>query len=200
MMQPEPIPGAAPPVPEELAQADAAGRQRVDEQWAWMPPRWRQADRIIVRGTEWVLIATGALFAAMITLEVVSRYLFDFSISFVNAAARLLLVWFFMLGAGVAMRHGAHVGFELLLSKLAPHRRRLLVLAGLTLVAIFCVEMIWAGLHSLGPAMAQMEPGLGISLAWPIAAIPVGFALLLYHTLVDLWVTLRRTPMQGSHP
>ena len=198
MMQSEPFADAA--VPEELAQADAAGRQRIADQWALMPAQWQQADRIIVRGTEWLLIATGALFAGMITLEVISRYLFDFSISFVNAAARLLLVWFFMLGAGIAMRHGAHVGFELLLAKLAPHRRRVLVLVGLTLVAIFCVEMIWAGLHSLGPATGQMEPGLGISLVWAIVAIPFGFALLLYHTLVDLWVELRRTPSRGSHP
>ena len=199
-MQPGPFGAGAPPMPDELAHADAAGRQRIADQWASMPPWWRRADERIVRATEWILIVTGTLFAAMITLEVVSRYLFDFSIAFVNAAARLLLVWFFMLGAGIAMRHGAHVGFELLLSKLPRHRRRALVLVGLALVAVFCIEMVWAGLHSLGPALTQLEPGLGISLAWPIAAIPAGFALLLYHTLVDVWVELHRPPVEGPSP
>ena len=40
--------------------------------------------------------------------------------------------------------------------------------------------------------MRQREPGLDISLAWPILAIPVGFALLLYHSLVIVWVELHR--------
>ena len=175
----------------EPIDADTAGRERVAAQWARMPPRWRGVDRGVVRGTEWALFATGVLFTAMITLEVVSRYVFSFSISFVNAAARLLLVWFFMLGAGIAMRHGAHVGFELLLSRLSAGRRRIVVLAGLVLAAAFSVEMIWAGFFALGPAAAQTEPGLGISLVWPVLAIPLGFTLLLYHTLVILWIEAR---------
>ena len=175
----------------EPIDADTAGRARVALQWALMPPAWRGVDRGVVRGTEWALFATGVLFTAMITLEVVSRYLFSFSISFVNAAARLLLVWFFMLGAGIAMRHGAHVGFELLLSRLTAGRRRRVVLFGLTLTVVFCGEMVWAGLYALGPAAAQTEQGLGISLVWPVLAIPLGFALLLYHTLVILWIELR---------
>jgi TRAP-type C4-dicarboxylate transport system permease small subunit len=38
---------------------------------------------------------------------VVSRYLFQFSIFFINSAARLLLVWFFLLGAGLALRRAS---------------------------------------------------------------------------------------------
>ena len=177
--------------PSETIDPDAAGRKRVAEQWAHMPAGWRAVDRGIVRGTEGLLFAAGVLFALMITLEVISRYVLSFSISFVNAAARLLLVWFFLLGAGIAMRHGAHVGFELLLSTLRPRARRAVVLLGLVLTMVFCAEMVWAGFHAMGPAMAQTEPGLDISLVWPILAIPTGFALLLYHTLVIAWTTGR---------
>lgn len=176
----------------ELADADEVGRKKVEGQWAILPEGWRKVDRGIVRGTQGLLCVVGVLFAAMITLEVLSRYAFSFSISFVNAAARLLLVWFFMLGAGIAMRQGAHVGFELLLAYVSARARRTIVLVGLVTCMVFSVEMIYAGVVALGPAWNQTEPGLDISLAWPILSIPVGFALLLYHTAVILWLATRR--------
>jgi TRAP-type C4-dicarboxylate transport system permease small subunit len=156
-----------------------------------MPQRWRRADRAIVIATQWLLCGGGVVFAAMITLEVVSRKFFNFSIYFVNAASRLLLVWFFMLGAGIALRHGAHVGFELLTAALPPRARRAVEVVGLLAVAAFSAQMLYAGIRSMGPAWLQSEPGLGISLAWPILAIPVGFAFLLYHVIVMMWMRLR---------
>jgi TRAP-type C4-dicarboxylate transport system permease small subunit len=181
---------AAIPAP-EIVDADEAGRRRVEVQWALMPEAWRRLDRRIVVWTQRLLCVVGVTFAAMITLEVISRYVFSFSIYFVNAAARLLLVWFFTLGAGIAMRHGAHVGFELLLSALPSRTRRAVVLVGLGCTAVFCAEMIYAGIVAGGPAWNQSEPGLGISLLWPMLAIPVGFALLLYHTAVIMWMVAR---------
>ena len=170
---------------------DDAGARRVAAQASALPDAWRHADRLLVGGTEAGLFAIGVLFTLMITLEVISRYVFSFSIYFVNAAARFLLVWFFLLGAGIALRHGAHVGFELLLSAMTPRRRKTVVLFGLALIVVFCLEMVWAGFHSLGPAMNQTEAGLDIALAWVVLAIPLGFALLLYHASVLLWIELR---------
>jgi len=177
---------------------DDAGARRVALQASALPPAWRRADRLLVRGTEAGLFAIGVMFTLMITLEVISRYVFSFSIYFVNAAARFLLVWFFLLGAGIALRHGAHVGFELLLSAMTPRRRKTVVLFGLALIVVFCLEMIWAGFHSLGPAMKQTEAGLDIPLAWAVLAIPLGFALLLYHASALLWIELFRDHPKGT--
>ena len=179
--------GELPPAT-EMVDADVAGKRKVDAQWARMPARWQAIDRVLVVSTQHVLCVVGVVFAAMVTLEVLSRYVFSFSISFANPAARFLLVWFFMLGAGIAMRHGAHVGFELLVSALPPRGRRAMVLVGLAACAVFCLEMIYAGYQAMGPAWMQTEPGLDISLAWPILAIPAGFALLLYHIVVIMWI------------
>ena len=69
---------------------------------------WRAWDKWLIRGTKFVLFAIGATFTSLITLEVLSRFVFSFSIFFTNAMARYLLVWFFLLGAGLALRQGAH--------------------------------------------------------------------------------------------
>ena len=135
----------------------------------------------------------------MITLEVISRYVFSFSISFVNALARMLLVWFFLLGAGIALRRGAHVGFELLLSKLSPGARRALVQVGFALAVVFYLEIIWSGWQALPALLTQTEPGLDVSLVWIASAIPLGCLLLLYHTVVLMWLEAHPAP-QGMRP
>lgn len=178
----------------ELADADEVGRLKIEGQWAMLPEGWRAVDRGIVVGTQWLLCVVGVLFAIIISVEVLSRYVLGFSIYVTNALSRLLLVWFFLLGAGIAMRQGAHVGFELLLSYASPRARRTIVLVGLVTCMVFSAEMIYAGVAALGPAWGQTEPGLDISLAWPILAIPAGFALTLYHTAVILFVATRSRP------
>ena len=180
--------------------SEIAGRRIVEAQYGRLPAGWRRADRAIVEGTHVALFTIGMVFTLMITLEVVSRYVFSFSISFVNAFARLLLVWFFLLGAGIALRRGAHVGFELLLSKMKPRTRKAFVLLGLALAAIFYLEILWSGYHALGPARTQTEAGLDISLIWVVSAIPIGCALLLYHTIVLMWLEARRAPQEDVRP
>lgn len=182
----------------ELADADEVGRQKMEAQWSILPAGWRAVDRGIVKGTQWLLCVIGVLFAIIITVEVLSRYVFGFSIYVTNALSRLLLVWFFLLGAGIAMRHGAHVGFELLLSYVSPRARHTIVLVGLATCMVFSLEMVYAGVAALGPAWGQSEPGLDISLAWPILSVPVGFAFVLYHTVVIMWVATRRAPARRA--
>jgi len=178
-------------------EAEHAGALRTEQQRRALPPALRGTDRAIVRATELVLFGVGMMFTVMVTLEVISRYVFSFSIFFVNAFARLLLVWFFLLGAGIALRHGAHVGFELLVSRLSPARRRAVLLTGYVLALVFFLEMVWSGAYSIGPSISQIEAGLQISLVWIVAAVPIGFALLVYHMLVLIVAELRAHPEAG---
>lgn len=179
---------------------EAADVARVEAQYRSLPPRWRAFDRGVVQTTEFIVFMAGILFTVMVTLEVLSRYVFNFSIFFINAAARMLLVWFFMLGAGLALRRGAHIGFEFAVRALAAGRSRIVLLIGQVLLLVFFLQMLWSGLHTLGPSMGQSEPGLGISLFWVMLAIPAGFGLLIYHAIALVVVALRRTSAEVPRP
>jgi TRAP-type transport system small permease protein len=177
--------------------APDAGPDRIEVQRALLPGAWRAVDRGVLRATRAALAVIGGVFTVMVTAEVVSRYVFSFSIFFVNAGARLLLVWFFLLGAGIALRQGAHVGFELLVSRThGAARRRMLTLAYVCSL-VFFVEMVWGGVYSIAPAIPQNEAGLGISVVWFVLSVPVGFLLLSYHALV-LLVVLWRQPLDPA--
>jgi C4-dicarboxylate transporter DctQ subunit len=172
-------------VSEVLEEVDEGAK--LAEQRNALPAGWRGFDRALVRATEVAAALIGVSFAALISLEVVSRFVFDFSISFVNAAARMLLVWFVLLGAGIALRRGAHVGFTLGIDALRGSSRTLALRAGQAMMLLFFVLLFWSGVVATMAAARQTDPGLGISLGYGVAALPVGAALLAYHLVVLSW-------------
>lgn len=180
---------------------DAGDRAKraVREQQSVLPAMWRPVDRGLLHLTSAALFVIGAAFTVMVTAEVISRYVFNFSIFFVDAGARLLLVWFFLTGAGVALRHNAHVGFELVVSRMRGASRRGVLTATYLCSLVFFLEMIWSGAYMVGPALPQTEAGLGISVVWFVLAVPIGFALLAYHMVVLLYV-LWREPRSVKAP
>jgi TRAP-type C4-dicarboxylate transport system permease small subunit len=185
--------------PMEEETGDRAKRAVADQQ-ALLPRGWRTFDRALLHTTSIALVVIGALFTVMVTAEVLSRYLLSFSLFFVNSGARLLLVWFFLVGAGVALRHNAHVGFELLVSRIHAGKRRTALTIAYVCSLVFFLEMIWGGLYSIGPALPQNEAGLGISVVWFVLAVPTGFFLLAYHAIVLLTVLWRQPAWVEANP
>ncbi len=168
------------------------GEQLLDRQSGMLPAGWQLMDRALVLLTRHSLFVIGSAFTLVIVSEVVLRYLFSQSVFFANPLSKLLLVWFFLLGAGIALRQGAHMGFNALAARLAPHNRRKLALLAHAIGILFFLEMLWASVYALRPALKQTDPGLDISLGWLVSSIPAGFALLLYHMVVIMYLEWRR--------
>jgi TRAP-type transport system small permease protein len=148
-----------------------------------VPAGWLRLDFWVLTATRYALFVIGVLFTGMIVLEVVSRYLFDFSIFFINGAALFLLVWFFLLGAGLALREGSHVGVEFLTNAVSTRTRRILHNLAQALTFVFFCQMLWSGLLALPASWDQTEASTEMRLFWVTLAFPVGFALLLYHQI-----------------
>lgn len=153
---------------------------------------WRRFDRGVLALTRGVLFCLGLVFVIAVSVEVVSRLALDVSIYFLHSLTLFLLVWFFLLGAGLALREGAHVGFDLLVKAAPPALCRAALATGHVLVLAFFVLMIWSGLATLPPALEQQDSSLGVSVFWVMLAFPVGFVLLAYHQVASL--ALDRNP------
>lgn len=167
------------------------GERQLGRQSGMLPVRWQAMDRALIHLTRRTLFVIGSAFTLVIVSEVVLRYAFSYSVFFANPLSKLLLVWFFLLGAGIALRQGAHMGFDSIAARLAPRNRRTLMLLAHTIGILFFLEMLWASVYALGPALKQTDPGLDISLGWLVSAIPAGFALLLYHMVVIMFLEWR---------
>jgi TRAP-type C4-dicarboxylate transport system permease small subunit len=167
------------------------GERQLGRQSARLPSGWQSMDRALVHLTRHVLFVIGSAFTLLIVSEVVLRYAFSHSVWFANSLSKLLLVWFFLLGAGIALRQGAHMGFDSIATRLTPRNRRKLMLLAHAIGILFFFEMLWASIYALGPALNQTDPGLDISLGWLVSSIPAGFALLLYHMVVIMFLEWR---------
>jgi len=206
-------PATAPPLPDTLPHAPAGvydhadgeieddlGKSALESKIACLPAAWQKFDRLVITATRHLLFASGSVFTAVIVAEVFTRYVFSYSMFFANPLSKLLLVWFFLLGSGLALRQGAHMGFDLIAARLAPAARQRMVLTAHAIGLVFILEMLWASIFAMGPAMRQNDPGLDISLVWLVVSVPVGFTLLLYHMLAVITIEWRQKPALLATP
>ena len=72
----------------------------------------RRLERAFVRLNQGLVMLMMMAMAALVFTNVVTRYLFGFSLNWAEEASRYLMIWVAYLGAGLAMREGRHVAIE----------------------------------------------------------------------------------------
>lgn len=132
-----------------------------------------------------------ALMAAMVFGNVVLRYAFNSGIAVSEELSRWLFVWMTFLGAVVALKEHAHLGTDLLVSRLGRTGRRV-CMALSQLMMLGCCAMLLKGSWAQVQINLEVEaPVTGWSMAIVYAAgiafaVPAGLLL-----LAQLWRTLR---------
>lgn len=141
------------------------------------------------------------LLAVMVVLvfgNVVLRYAFNSGITVSEEVSRWLFVWMTFLGALVALKEHAHLGTDVLISRLPPAGRRL-CLAVAQVLMLFTTGLLFSG--SLAQVKINLDveaPVTGASVAVFYAvgiAFAVPAALLL---LRELWRTLSGRPTHDA--
>lgn len=156
------------------------------------------ADKLIVQVTSIVLGAIGVAFIILLCAAVVGRYLMDLPLAFIEESSRILLVWFFMLGVGLAFRKKAHVAVEFFVERMPPAWRSACSVLANLIGIIFVCHVALGGLYGLQAASRQVEPTLGISGLWAALAIPCGSILLIYHQVRALVERYFGIPVDGG--
>jgi hypothetical protein len=91
----------------------------------------RRLERAFVWLNQGLVMLMMMAMAALVFTNVVTRYLFGFSLNWAEETSRYLMIWVAYLGAGLAMREGRHVAIEylqgLLPPRLAPFARGVVV-------------------------------------------------------------------------
>ena len=85
------------------------------------PGRWEQ---LFLAANRWILILLLATMAVLVIANVISRYVFLHSFTWVEEASRYLMIWAAFLGAGLALRVGGHIAVDSLPSALPPRGAR----------------------------------------------------------------------------
>jgi TRAP-type C4-dicarboxylate transport system permease small subunit len=150
------------------------------------------ADRLLLAANRFACAALLAAMSVLVFGNVVGRYVFGVSFAWVEEASRYMMIWCAFLGAGLALRAGAHIAVEMLPDAL-PRIPAMLLRATIALiVGLFLAVLVWLGLEYAAFARLQRTPVLRLSMGIVYLAIPIGCALCLLHLLAMLPGFVRR--------
>ena len=145
------------------------------------------------------LIAAGAVMVGVVLAATFSRYVLNDPIPWSEELARYLMIWIGLVGASVTLRHGEHIRITAI-SMLLPKPVRM-VTDLLVAVAIgwFLWVMTVEGWAAAERGARQMSPALGVSMMWPLLAVPVAGALMLVQHVIQTLLMLLDAQNQPEH-
>ncbi len=153
--------------------------------WSLAQPLCRIEDGI-VRMEKAVLVAATLAMVLLLLLQIATRAGLPLPLDFSEELTRILLPWMIFLGAALATHGGAHFAVHILMQHLHfPGKRALEALVALVALAFMAV-VAWVGVRGTLAGSLQVFPSLGISVAFAQWAMPVGFLLMIFHTLMIL--------------
>lgn len=114
--------------------------------------------------------------SVLVFANVVLRYGFNSGIAWSEELSRLVFVWLIFLGAILASKEHAHIGFDTLVKRLPEGGRKLLiVVSGLVMLAC-CAALVVGGWEQTVINLGNQYPVLGISYAW-LYAVAIVFGI-----------------------
>lgn len=128
---------------------------------------------------------------AVVTANVLLRYLFSGGLIWGEEAARYLMVWGVMIGVAVAYRARGHIAITMAVDVLPSRIQRGAMLACHLLTIATAALLVYSGFiltRFLGMVIA---PTTGLAMSWVYAAVPVGAGLLAVEALRQIVSRLR---------
>ena len=145
---------------------------------------------------EWA--TAGALLIALTTavfLQVFSRYIFHFSLSWPEELARFCFVWASLMGAAIAAEkkklHDIDLGYNLLADTVKPF----VSLASHLLICLLLIVLLIYGIELTQMVHAQESPAMEIRMSYVYSAIPVSASLMLISYLFETWDRFFELPL-----
>lgn len=133
-------------------------------------------------------MATAALAALLVvmSLQVISRYVFDSPFSWTEEVSRHLYVYMVFFGASAAIRDRSHVAVAMAVAYLPRPVRLATALVMNALILGFLAVMIWAGWKLVQRNLDVPTVTLEIPLAIVYAVVPITAVLMIWRTVVQM--------------
>ncbi len=149
------------------------------------PSFWQRLDDNAER---WLLLVFYALIVATIVVEVVRRFVLSYSSIWGEEIARYAFIYLAWVGASAAVKDRAHIRIDVIIHMLSHRGRAAVYLFGDVCMLAIAVLAVWTALESIEISyrFGSVTHGLRISLVWFLAAVPLGFTLMIYRLLQSM--------------
>lgn len=127
-----------------------------------------------------------AMLAMTLTViwQVFTRFVMRDPSSWTEELAIFLLIWIGLLGSAVALRRGAHLGIDILVTRMSERWARITAIFVFLCVIFFSVSVLLIGGATMVAVVLQnnqISPALGIRMGYIYLALPIsGFFIAMY--------------------
>lgn len=141
----------------------------------------------VTKVLELAIVACLAVMGVLVFGNVVLRYVFSTGIAWSEELSRLLFVWLIFLGAILASRQHAHIGFDTLVRKLPAKWKKFVLLVCGALMSFGCALFVSGGWEQTRINLDNSYPVLGISYGWLYGSSVVFGTGMILSILANLW-------------
>ena len=143
-------------------------------------------DRNLVKLERALIFGLMIFLVAILTVQVLSRFVFNAPIDYTEELSRFGLIWLVFIGTAHATYLNEHFIVAVLVDAIKfPGKSIYLFLVDL-LVILFFVGLIYFG-WKISWKNPRIEPALNLSMGWAYLAIPVGCTMALYHLVLSIY-------------
>lgn len=125
--------------------------------------------------------------SALIFWQVFARFVLGSGLSFSEEVTRFLQIWMTILGAAYALREGSLLAVDILLHFSKDRVRKVMKVCIILFSSFFYFILIRYGIEMAISVAGQTAPSTHISMALPMAALPVGGAIMFINSLALLF-------------
>ncbi|XKH58983.1 TRAP transporter small permease [Halomonas sediminis] len=160
--------------------------------------KWRafrlRCDKIDRNAERWLLLTFYALIILTIAIEVFRRFVMNYSSSWGEEVARYAFIYLAWLAAAAAVRDRAHIRIDVLVNLGGPRMKRLAWWFADIATLVLAVWALWLSISPILTSInfGSITPGLRVSQAIFLAAVPLGFTLIVIRVVQSMLADIRR--------
>ncbi len=131
-------------------------------------------------GERYLLLPLYALIVITIFMEVFRRFVLSYSSIWAEEIARYAFIYVSWIGASAAIKERAHIRIDVILPFVSERVRAVIMILGDLITLALAVIAFWWSMETVlvSVKFGSVTHGLRISLAWFLAAVPIGFAMM----------------------
>ncbi|MCE9684547.1 TRAP transporter small permease [Halomonas alkalisoli] len=162
------------------------------------PSKWRvfrlRCDHYDRKSERWLLLTFYALIILTIAIEVFRRFVLNYSSPWGEELARFSFIYLAWLAAASAVKDRAHIRIDVLVNLGGPRTKRLAWWFSDIATLVFAIWALWLSMHPILTSInfGSITPGLRLSQAVFLAAVPVGFTLVVVRVVQGMLGDIRR--------
>ncbi|MEM9030450.1 MAG: TRAP transporter small permease [Pseudomonadota bacterium] len=146
---------------------------------------WKTVDDNLER---WALLVFYTLLVVTMSIEVIRREVFAYSSIWGEEIVRYAFIYLVWVGAAAAIKERAHIRIDVLFHYVSRRAKAFLYLFGdLVMLAVALLAVYWSyETVAVSWKFGSVSHGLRLSMVLFLAAVPLGFALMIFRLLQSI--------------